>query len=405
MIITGNALDSLAKLGDEVAQSCVTSPPFYGLRSYLDDEHPDKPLEIGSESTVDAYIANLVDVFGEVRRVLRKDGTLWLNMGDSFFRAKDLDPFLKKFFKPIGIKRKSLAMTPFRLAIALQEDGWLLRSVIPWVKGSVLPEGVKDRPTSAVEYWFLLTKQPNYFMDMEAIRKVTPGSTSKAGRNRRNSDWFFESMEFIRDQSGIDKTPELSPMGDVEYKDHLDDHLTKKGPGPLFTQGGDLAAMYVNNSNFRGAHFATFPANLIKPMIMAGTSEQGGCSTCGSPRKRIVKKGKALEEWKKTAGADSTGTYSGKSVKDHKAHGVQDASEVKRRILEGMKERLTVGWDKTCKCSTEETKPQVVLDPFFGAGTTGLVAKELGRRWIGCEISEEFVEIAEKRIKDFVPTL
>lgn len=327
--------------------------------------------------------------------MLRDDGTLWLNMGDSYATKS---PGKDNSTIPL----KNLMMTPFRLALALQEDGWFIRSVLPWVKGSVLPEGVKDRPTNAIEYWFLLTKSPNYYMDMEAIRFVTPGSKAKTGRNRRNADWFFDSLDFIIKHPEIDKRERKAPFDDGDYKKHLDDHLTKKGPGPFFSSDGDLAAFYVNPKTFKDAHFATFPPKLIRPMILAGTSEEGGCGRCGSPLKRIVKKGKALEEWKKSAGADKSGTYAGTSIKDHKAHGVQDASEVKARILSGMKERLTVGWEKTCKCSTKNTKPQLVLDPFFGAGTTGLVAKELGRRWAGCEISKEFVKLARKRIDSLV---
>jgi DNA modification methylase len=201
-IIQGDCRDVLATLPHASAQCCVTSPPYYGLRSYLRDDHPDKAREIGLEPTPDAYIAKLVEVFRGVRRVLRDDGTLWLNVGDSYssnpatgkkiggesHRGSDTptlntDQQCRVTYRGNGIKAKDLMMIPARVAIALQADGWYLRSHIIWHKPNPMPESVKDRPTSAHESVFLFAKQLAYFYDAEAVAE--PAAVTET-RNLRN---------------------------------------------------------------------------------------------------------------------------------------------------------------------------------------------------------------------------
>ena len=209
----GDALSMLRQLPDESIHCCITSPPYFGLRSYLPADAAEKAMELGAEATPDEYVANMVAVFAEVRRVLRSDGMCWLNIGDSY--ASDykgsggLDGTIAggkgqgtnagSLFKPYrldhGLKPKDLCLIPYRVALALQADGWYLRSNIVWAKGvsfcehysgSVMPESVRDRPTSAHEAVFLLTKSERYFYDADAVREAAVRGDANAGaRNYR----------------------------------------------------------------------------------------------------------------------------------------------------------------------------------------------------------------------------
>ena len=201
---TGDAVDMMREIPDGSIHCCITSPPYWGLRSYLEPDDPDKAREIGAEATPDQYVANMVRVFREVRRVLRDDGTCWLNLGDSYATqgvagpqrdasgglggGRDLGTRGEQGSRvsssgvsrtvPHGLKPKDLCLIPYRVALALQADGWWLRSNIIWAKGlsfcehysgSVMPESVRDRPTSAHEAVFLLTKSARYWYDADAV--------------------------------------------------------------------------------------------------------------------------------------------------------------------------------------------------------------------------------------------
>lgn len=188
-VIRGNCLEVLPKLESDSVQCCVTSPPYWGLRDY---DHPD---QIGAEESPDEFVVNLVRVFREVRHVLRKDGTLWLNIGDSYARnggtgkhgpnaivgntKKLIQRRNCKVPEVWGLKDRDLMGIPWRVAFALQEDGWYLRSRITWVKRTAMPESVKNRPTTATEEIFLLSKSPTYFYDPDGFRE-------ESGANLRN---------------------------------------------------------------------------------------------------------------------------------------------------------------------------------------------------------------------------
>ena len=217
-IILGDALKVLPELEAETFRCCVTSPPYWGLRDYGVSD------QIGAEPLLADYVQNLVQIFREVRRVLAKDGTLWLNLGDSYTSGdrtwRDSDkknPACAMQYRPPtpdGLKPKDLIGVPWRVAFALQDDGWYLRSDIIWHKPNCQPESVKDRPTRAHEYIFLFSKSEKYFYDYESIRE--PGAESKAARNRR-SVWSIQTRPY----------PE--------------------------------------------AHFATFPPDLVEPCVLAGS--------------------------------------------------------------------------------------------------------------------------------------
>lgn len=262
-VIVGDARKELLFIEDNTFQCCITSPPYWGLRDY------DYQDQIGAEDKVEQYIEHLVTVFREVRRTLREDGTCWLNIGDSYtsggrtWRAPDKkNPARGMTYRPDtpeGLKPKDLIGVPWKVAFALQQDGWYLRSDIVWNKPNCQPESVKDRPTRAHEYLFLLTKSENYHYDFEAIKEQANGNGQL--KNRRT-------------------------------------------------------VWNINTEGFKGAHFAVFPPALVRLCLLAG-------SRPGS----------------------------------------------------------------------------IVLDPFLGSGTVGVVCKETGRRCIGIEMKPEYAELARDRIQ------
>lgn len=348
--LEGDAGERLKDLPAESVQTCVTSPPYWGLRDYGESG------QIGLESNVNGFIENLSDIIDEVGRVLRPDGTLWLNMGDSYFGGGRAQGKSKQddagriqesnqgsYVDPPDwgnasdvLKPKDQCLIPHRVVIELQERGWYLRSTVIWHKSTAMPESVKDRPTNAHEYLFLLSKNEQYFYDHFAIKEpmVTGGEGSL--KNKRDV-WEI--------------------------------------PGAGY--GGD--------------HFAVYPKELIEPPIKASTSEKGQCASSGKPIKRIVEKGGvAYEDAGDRKRAEAPGSEISKGHNSVFQEGV-------------IFDEQTVGWDYPDEC--EETEPQTVLDPFMGSGTTGIVALKHGRKFIGIDLNEKFINIAKDRIRsdDDVP--
>jgi DNA modification methylase len=393
-LLQGDCRETLRDVDAGSIQCCVTSPPYYGLRDYgteplvwggdaeghahewqltkglgksagLSEKQLTNPGayhapglhgscvcgawrgSLGLEPTPELFIEHLAECFREVRRVLRDDGTLWVNLGDSYAGSgkgpsngaskqttnkgslitnhRNPSQFANGqapttwLSVPAGAKPKDLLMMPFRLALALQADGWYLRSVIPWLKRNSMPESVTDRPSTSIEYVFLLAKSARYYWNADAVRQEqvrlwtaetngngpnfrgnldprndpvtqdglrgTPLGPNPAGRNRRNSDWFFESWQ-----------------------------------GLMLDEDDDPLALVVNPQPFKGSHFATFPAKLVEPMVKASTREG-----------------------------------------------------------------------------------DTVLDCFSGAGTVGLVADRLGRNAVLCELKSDYRDMAHGRIKNDAP--
>jgi DNA modification methylase len=304
--INGDCRDVLRTLPAGSVQCCVTSPPYFGLRDYGVDG------QIGLEATPDAFVAEMVAVFREVRRVLRDDGTLWLNLGDSYAAARGgthqpaetlaggkggktddggrVNRDRHDGYSPtrnaaaIGMKRKDLIGIPWRVAFALQADGWYLRQDIIWHKPNPMPESVRDRCTKAHEYIFLLSKNERYFFDSEAIAEPS------------NPDHFRKTRSLRKDARGLSADNGFANGREYETRNRR-------------------SVWTVTTKPFKGAHFATFPPDLIEPCILAGS------------------------------------------------------------------------------------KPgDTVLDPFGGAGTTGLVASRLGRKATLIELNPAYVEIARARL-------
>ena len=335
-ILVGDCRDRLRELAPGSVQSCVTSPPYFGLRDYGVDG------QIGLELTPDAYVQQVVEVFREVRRVLRDDGTLWLNLGDSYAgswgaqgrRESDSDEAswhgsqIKNhpkrarqtgLIRQAGLKPKDLIGIPWMVAFALRADGWYLRQDIIWSKPNPMPESVQDRCTKAHEYLFMLSKSPSYYYDIDAI--LQPIAAASVARLSQNLDG----------QSGSERIPGKT-NGAMKAVSRSSGNLTRKlgsergcpantgsnvcGNVPWEGSSRNRRSVWtVATQPFKEAHFATYPPELIEPCILAGCPKGG-----------------------------------------------------------------------------------VVLDPFFGAGTTGLVADRLGRDCIGIELNPAYADIAKHRL-------
>ena len=261
----GDCRETLKSIPNNSIHTCVTSPPYFGLRDYgMEDQ-------IGLEQTQEEFVAQLVSVFREVKRVLRDDGTLWLNLGDSYAgsgkgRNGDGSPNVNPLSKQatsagtiIGnlvksqtpnCKPKDLIGIPWRVAFALQADGWYLRQDIIWHKPNPMPESVQDRCTKAHEYIFLLSKSPKYYFDHEAIKEPVTGSTVRR-----------LSQKNLLNQSGSDRVP-------------FKTNGTMKAVGNTETRN-KRSVWTVTTKPFKGAHFATFPPDLIEPCILAGCPKGG----------------------------------------------------------------------------------------------------------------------------------
>lgn len=367
-ILVGDVIDKLRELPDQSVHCCVTSPPYWGLRDYGVDG------QIGLEKTPEEYVAKMVEVFREVKRVLRDDGTLWLNLGDSYATApagnfgKDMpkpgDGGAYRENKPkmdwgkCGLKQKDLYGIPWRVAFALQADGWYLRSDIIWSKPNPMPESVTDRPTKAHEYVFLLSKKAKYYYDADAVREKSLDPESHEGRRARNPPKMIEY--------------------DFEHCNHKRDRT-----GDIYPNRNRRTVWEIATQPTPDAHFATFPEALVEPCIKAGTSERGCCTVCGSPWERVVEKG------------ENTGT-NGKqdnSVTTLRHDGLKHSGRI------GETPSITTGWQPTCTCTNPDTIPCTVLDPFGGSGTTGLVARNLKRDAILIELNPEYVKIMKKKLR------
>lgn len=332
-IYEGDCLKSLRTMPDKCVDMCVTSPPYYALRDYGCEE------QIGLEETPEAYINRLADVFDEIKRVLKDDGTLWVNIGDSYNGYKG-----NKSLKP-----KDLIGIPWMLAFELRKRGWYLRQDIIWAKGSCMPESVKDRCTKSHEYIFLLSKSQKYYFDYEAIQEEanydgSKGTMMRSSCPKADADIIPEmNIQSINEKEKWQKNTGIR-FGGNKYGDNEDRHFqtysgnvwtpkTKnckdKGLTPnsfhinreLGNQDKEYyvrnkrSVWHVNSKPYKEAHFAVYPEMLIQPCILAGSKEGG-----------------------------------------------------------------------------------IVLDPFMGSGTTAVVSKKLGRKYVGCELNPEYIKIAEKRL-------
>jgi len=415
-IIIGDVLDPATWSGipDGSVHCVVTSPPYWGLRSYggwnmcsvfgslsefvLPRKHPERWLVrmkvraiarggiespngkawigcLGLEDTPERFIEHMVAVFRHVWRVLRDDGTLWLNLGDSYAGStntggtKSIQGSRKRVGAmnehnrtlPPGLKPKDLCGIPWRVALALQADGWYLRQDIIWAKPNPMPESCRDRCTKAHEYIFLLTKRPRYFYDAEAVKEAA----AYAGQQRGGSTKRYEQNE-----SGMDNK--------------------------VYNTRNKRSVWTVCTEPYSEAHFATFPPKLIEPCILTGTSAKGCCPECGAPWKRVVESVKHFESGSGKSGNPIVGKNG------PKCQGGGDTGDIRKGPVV---ESRTIGWEPGCVCIADSPTgvvgppvPCIVLDPFMGSGTTGMVAKQHDRDWLGIELNPEYADMALDRI-------
>jgi len=383
-ILLGNALSILKTLPSNSIDCCVTSPPFYKLRNYgkLADtiwggethcRHEWVKAgktsgsfcrkcagfngQLGQEPTVELYTEHLVEIFNEVRRVLTEHGSLWLNLGDTYCSTAKCEPHH-------FLKLKDICGIPWVVALALRQSGYYLRSDIVWYKPNCLPESIKDRPTRAHEYVFLLTKSSEYYYDAHAIRE--PSSQSSIKRVQQKSFWSQKGgvKDYIH---GVN--PSRSACKTLENFSRNPASRNKRSVWTIPTQP------------YKGAHFAVFPEELARLCILAGCPERV-CSKCGKPRAKIVK----------TKVLDMGRTYADKTADEVKA------SPTSALRFKHKKTLTRVTGYTTCHCRARRRRG-IVLDIFAGAGTTALVAHKLTRDYIGIEINSAYVRLANRRIR------
>lgn len=364
----GDVLEQLREMPRHSVHCVFTSPPYWKVRDY------GVSGQLGQEKTLAEHLENLVKVFREVRRVLHPTGTLWVNYGDvlsqngrplseaeqvanrqrSAERGYRSNVFARQWQRAHGTARgsglpeKSLLLIPERLALALQDDGWLLRSQIVWQKPNANSESVQDRPSRDHEMIYLLTPGPRYFFDEWGIRRNTV-------YNADGSFW-----------------------------------------------GSKLRTVWsVATVPTRSGHPAVFPPELPRRGILLGSSQLGCCPGCLSPVQPVYVKDQPQRDAQRRCGGDHLGEYNGKARRDYAASLSQDPSATKARILAGMRSRRLVGGKPTCIClqSLAEAEPCRVLDPFAGEGTTNRVALELGRFATAIELNPVNVDFMRQDLE------
>jgi DNA modification methylase len=423
----GDCRAVMAEMEPESVHCCVTSPPFYGLRDYQVPETvwpgiqyapmpglppvtiPEWTGCLGLEETPEAFVGHIVEVFRGVWRVMRGDSVFWLNMGDSYAASRSYQVVDNKHRDvgnkighsvPPALKQKDLMGIPWRCAFALQADGWFLRSAPSWIKRAAMPESCTDRPGSAHETVFMLTKNKRYFFDMEAVKKKSTSDHPAGNKTHKYQD----SVGFVPGGGHKSKTTGLTDIAGIEWRtrnyrtsdfyfESLDEYIAhlqavRDGGGMLLDIDGNPVGLDINPKGFSGAHFACFPPKLVEPLILSATSEKGACVECGAPWERVVEK-------------------TGEKVRQHWAPGTQEKIDTAQgRHGESsvfntghIEVKTTLNWQPTYTCTQKETTPCTVFDPFAGAGTTALTAYKLDRKCVMIELGQHNCDLIADRLR------
>lgn len=417
----------------------------------------------GLEPTPEMYIQHTVQIFRELRRVLRADGTMWLNIGDSM--ANDgkwggltggkqayLDPKdpmrVGREKRKTNLKPKDMVGIPWRVALALQADGWWLRQEIIWHKPNSMPESVRDRCTTSHERIFLMAKRELYFYDNEAIKEPTTGGAHDRGEGVNPK---AAKKEGENSRVNLDRDPAHAAYPKSKQNESFSEAVrqlvqmrNKRSVWTVATQAMDLelcgtcSAIYTGDQfrilpkrvnedrrterqcpsclswNCWISHFATFPEALVEPCVQASTSEVGCCKDCGAPWRRVASASgetKPVSGWDMEAGGshrELTGRYSGhrrnaRSRGQRMLDATQDARLAGGAHDSPFETKSITRWERTCKCKTLALVPAIVLDPFSGAGTVGVVSVRLGRKFVGIDLKHEYCALSRYRIENDRP--
>jgi DNA modification methylase len=328
-ITVGDVRTRLAELPSGSVNTVITSPPYFMLRDY---GHTD---QLGAEATVDDWARSIADVCTELARVLRPDGALWLNLGDGYSRhARE------------GAEKKSLLLGPERVALALTNAGWLLRNAVVWAKPNPMPSSVRDRLTNTHEFVYFFTRSPRYFFDLDAIRRPSSPRESPASGHQRPAGAHYLPRAAV---------PALGQSSNPRI--NLNHGLAGMRAGgrvthPLGANPGDV--WMLSTGRYKGAHFATFPPELVRRPLLA-TCPERVCVRCGTAWLRV------------------------------------------EEVVDGR--RLRAGpLRPACGCRAD-WQPGVVLDPFMGSGTVALTAEQHHRDWVGIELNPAYARMAEQRLR------
>jgi len=449
-VVTGDCREVMAEWPSDCIDFVMFSPPFWGLRDYGEEaesvwdedencDHvwdsnevhhdnlrfrdPNDTAEVGNNGNPEVYsesdrrqefcsrcgawcgqlglepdyrmyVQHLVEVGREIKRILKPSGSWYLNLGDTYsthlsggeeyshnFRKPSVDNkgARMEWKKKTDLSEKCKMLMPYRVALALIDDGWICRNDIIWLKPNPMPSSVKDRLNTTTERIFHFVKNKQYYYDLDAIREPHKEESVERNKYPYNSAGFQST-----------KCPREDREEDVVVGNGEGLHPKGKNPGDVIEQ---------TTEPFPEAHFAVYPPKLCEKPIKSSCPPKV-CPECGKPYERTTEiieneNAKIPERW----GANLKGEYHGMGKEDEKGK-AQAPSNLKRNIIEGQKKKVEFkGWKKTCNCSAAKTKPGIVLDPMCGAGSTLVKAKQLGRRYIGIEISEEYADITRERLR------
>ena len=377
-IHTGECREVMDSMPESSIHCCITSPPYWSQRDYGSDD------QIGLEASPEEFVQTLVDVGRSIRKVLRPDGSWWLNLGDTYSgggivgKPDDWDDMHddenypeESPAKTSSYPSKCKLLMPHRVAIALIDDGWIVRNDAVWrKKGGGMPESVKDRLSTSMESVFYLVPRQKYWFDLDAIREPYAEHTVRtrhcqSKHGKRNSP----------------DAPGTHTHGGIHDKSsNRDDtmHPSGKNPGDLFVE---------STASFPDAHFAVMPESLVEPLVKA-TCPPKVCDECGMAYGRETESETTFHSGSGRAGDKPSGKHSDRVQSNSGDYDIRMGPRTHTK---------TLGWLKQCDCDTDGTEPGIALDPFVGAGTVCKVAKDHGRRFVGIDLNPDYVSMAQAR--------